>query len=1001
MKKRFLAVLTALCLTASLLPVTAFAGEEAGGVIYVGGSAGDDSADGLTPETAVSTLTTAVSKAAPGGIVRFAGDVEMTETAGEAGVVVEKSLTIEGGGHTLRASGMNQTSVLLVKGAQGVAVRGLNIESDGSAKYGIQAYCSSQVALQDVAVSGVQSYGLMVNASHVTASGRIDLTGNGFINVGYGTGISGDLGSGFDARDAQLVGVQAVWADAGDVERAGGKEKISILLNGFADISGEKAVWTFVPAQAEADGVGYLTLQQAVEQAAPGAEITLLADASVEETLVIAKPLTIDGAGRYAICGQAEDNSVRVEIVAGTVTFENVEFVDFGSQTRTTGRDAVLMIPEKDRLYQTLGQQPTEEEFAALSQARLVLDNVSIRRFCRTALDVRSGSFEVKNSDIDCTSVYTENDTLTKFLHAGLGAFAVTGRVENTTVKNAASTFEKWSASAIEVYNNANVTVSGGSIEGCETGIHVDNYWAGTSTYPSMSEDADIAVTVSGVSIAASGDAIRLYSREDQTRSGSVVINSGRFDGGISVYSKGADDSIVIRGGSFAQDPSQFVPEGYRVSETESGFEVSAPAVIVPPASEPEDTVKPSEPETSGGQTTVTTQVTPQVSGGTAKAEVDTSVMDETVSSALQAAGENGTAPVVEIALGETGSAGAVQVTLPASSMGTLGENAQAELTVSSAVGSVTLDSAAISAVAEQAQGETVTLTVAPVAPEDLTEQQKQAVGEALVFDLTLHSGGERISDFGGGKATASLPYTLDEQQDPAGVVVFYLDDEGGMHRCESRYDAERSMVVFETGHFSKYVVGYSEAAAWENPFADVLPDDWYYEAVCYAAQGGLMQGVAADRFAPRQAASRAMIVTILYRLEGSPAVQAGAVFSDVPSGQWYTDAVEWAAQNGIVEGVGGGRFAPDTAVTREQLAAILYRYAQHKGLDVTSSADLSGYSDAAAISGYAHDAMSWAVAQQIFSGVGGGVLNPGGAAERAQVAKVLMQLGGVLPAND
>lgn len=225
MKKRFLAVLTALCLTASLLPVTAFAGEEAGGVIYVGGSAGDDSADGLTPETAVSTLTTAVSKAAPGGIVRFAGDVEMTETAGEAGVVVEKSLTIEGGGHTLRASGMNQTSVLLVKGAQGVAVRGLNIESDGSAKYGIQAYCSSQVALQDVAVSGVQSYGLMVNASHVTASGRIDLTGNGFINVGYGTGISGDLGSGFDARDAQLVGVQAVWADAGDVERAGGKEK--------------------------------------------------------------------------------------------------------------------------------------------------------------------------------------------------------------------------------------------------------------------------------------------------------------------------------------------------------------------------------------------------------------------------------------------------------------------------------------------------------------------------------------------------------------------------------------------------------------------------------------------------------------------------------------------------------------------------------------------------------------------------------------------------------
>lgn len=182
----------------------------------------------------------------------------------------------------------------------------------------------------------------------------------------------------------------------------------------------------------------------------------------------------------------------------------------------------------------------------------------------------------------------------------------------------------------------------------------------------------------------------------------------------------------------------------------------------------------------------------------------------------------------------------------------------------------------------------------------------------------------------------------------------------------------------------------WTEAPVSGLPFKDVKTADWFYNDVKYVYEKGMMAGTAADVFAPNATTTRAMIVTILYRLEGSPAVTGTSAFVDVPAGQWYTDAVNWAAANQIVKGTSATTFAPNDSITREQIAAILYRYAQYKGYDVTKKADLSGYSDNSHVSAYAKDALAWANAAKLINGVTNTTLAPQGNATRAQVSAIL-----------
>ena len=177
-------------------------------------------------------------------------------------------------------------------------------------------------------------------------------------------------------------------------------------------------------------------------------------------------------------------------------------------------------------------------------------------------------------------------------------------------------------------------------------------------------------------------------------------------------------------------------------------------------------------------------------------------------------------------------------------------------------------------------------------------------------------------------------------------------------------------------------------------PFTDVAAGAWYADAVQFVYDNELMTGVTATEFGPNVTTSRAMLATILYRLEGEPNVTA-ASFTDVESGMYYTDAVAWASSKGIVTGYGDGTFLPNKAISREEMAAMLYRYASYKGYDVTGIKDLGGYSDAGSVSSYAVEALQWATGAGLVTDMGDGTLSPTGLASRAQIATILMRFLG------
>lgn len=183
-----------------------------------------------------------------------------------------------------------------------------------------------------------------------------------------------------------------------------------------------------------------------------------------------------------------------------------------------------------------------------------------------------------------------------------------------------------------------------------------------------------------------------------------------------------------------------------------------------------------------------------------------------------------------------------------------------------------------------------------------------------------------------------------------------------------------------------------AEDAAWINPFSDVPEDEWFHGAVRYVSSKALMNGVSPDTFAPRMPVSRAMFVTILHRAEGLPPASAAGAFRDVAAGRWYTDAIAWASENAIAMGCGDS-FGVDDPITREQLAAMLYRLARRENPPDAGgmpAADPGAFTDSGDISYWARGAMAWAVAEGVITGRAAGELAPKGAATRAEAAEIL-----------
>lgn len=220
-----------------------------------------------------------------------------------------------------------------------------------------------------------------------------------------------------------------------------------------------------------------------------------------------------------------------------------------------------------------------------------------------------------------------------------------------------------------------------------------------------------------------------------------------------------------------------------------------------------------------------------------------------------------------------------------------------------------------------------------------------------------------------------------------AGDVVYLVNADG------SETLVRKSLVE------SKYVYTLLDSSAIlklrynAKKFVDVEPDNWFAEAVDFVSGHELFLGISATEFAPKMTMTRAMLVTVLYRLEDTPAVAGKLAFTDVEAGTWYAEAVEWAAKNGIVNGVGDNLYAPNADVTREQIATMLFRYAQYLGRDVSGRASLDKFHDGDQVSDWAKEAMQWAVKLGIFQGDDTGALNPKNNATRAEVATLMQRI--------
>lgn len=495
-------------------------------------------------------------------------------------------------------------------------------------------------------------------------------------------------------------------------------------------------------------------LLSAIDAADSGATITLEGNITLTRKLVIDKSITIDGNG-FTITGQPENQEVCIEIQSGTFGLRNVALENFGSNVAGTNGAAVIRVPA-----------------TASSATVLKAENVNIQNFARSAYDIRSGSFAISGGSITCSnSVAGDSNTkLTKGILVGLGTHKVKGTISGVTITNAVSNYADWNTAAIEIYNNGEVSITGCSISRVKNGIHVDNYWGAAGQ--------DVSVTIRDTQVDATTDAVKLYSTysgKGGVANANVLVESGVFKGAVRYVGKTEKDTITVTGGTFSADPTQHLPEGYAVRESEEGYVVY---------------------QVADNDTSV--EVVPEEDGS---ALVSEEAMNDAISSAV-----SGGNPQVTIQVTGDPEAQRVSVSIPTGSLDALAAQENAALTITASAGQVTFDQDALNTIAQEAAGQNVTLELAPAS--GLTQEQQDIIGDNVAIDLTLRLGDTLISQFNG-QAKVTVPFVLAGDKDAADVEVYYVAEDGELTKCASRY--ADGLVEFTTRHFSTYMVTYAE----------------------------------------------------------------------------------------------------------------------------------------------------------------------------------------------
>ena len=386
-------------------------------------------------------------------------------------------------------------------------------------------------------------------------------------------------------------------------------------------------------------------------------------------------------------------------------------------------------------------------------------------------------------------------------------------------------------------------------------------------------------------------------------------------------------------------------------------------------------------------ENSVTKEVAAEVKNDTVVAVVKTGVISELIGKAKEDGKTN-----ITLIVTDTNDARSIELDLTVESLGDLVTSSMS-LTVQSDNGTIIFDTETLAGIAAGKPEDMPVRIIAEGVPQaSLTAEQRTIVGSNPVIDLSVWAGNTRIHDFKGVVTVmlSEIPKNV-MPEDYDLLTVYCLDENASPAEMkDAKYNAATGEIIFTADHFSLFF-----AAEWINPYTDVIKTDWYYRSVRFARSEGLMSGTGADTFAPETNLSRAMIVQILYNLEGCPSYTGGKAFDDVKAGEWYYDAVAWASANGIVSGYGNGLFGPNDDITREQLATILHRYSQLIGIAEDQPVPLSdvpaaqSYTDLESVSSWALDGMLWANTNGLITGRTASTLVPKGDASRAEAATI------------
>ena len=379
---------------------------------------------------------------------------------------------------------------------------------------------------------------------------------------------------------------------------------------------------------------------------------------------------------------------------------------------------------------------------------------------------------------------------------------------------------------------------------------------------------------------------------------------------------------------------------------------------------------------------------------GNAKVELTEKEIETMIENAVE-----GEAEIIAISPKMDSEATSLEVTFPKGAVDAILEETKASVSIQSDLGRVLLSRDVLTSISETTEGGAVTVTVAAGKAENaggLLKGQKDVTEEALkdcsVTEVTIRSGKEKVTAFGGKSITLYLPVENKAFEVGKSYVVYQISDDGSVEQLVGKCvkTGGKRFLELTTTHLSTFVALPVEVV--DMPFTDVKEEDWFYGAVVYAYQNGILTGTGETTFSPNGPMTRSMLVTALWRLEGEPEASGASGFPDVKPDAWYAEAVDWASQTGLVSGTGAG-FDPEGSVTREQIASILYRYAKLKGWDVSKTASLQDFADGADTSAWATRAMEWAYAEKLITGKDGKCLDPQGQASRAEVAAILMRL--------